>query len=62
MAKESKEVANDNKERLKTLQLTIEKLEKEYGKGVVMRMSDTRIEPLEVIPTGSLGLDIALGV
>lgn len=62
MAKESKETANDNKERLKTLQLTIEKLEKEYGKGVVMRMSDTRIEPLEVIPTGSLGLDIALGV
>ncbi len=62
MAKEAKETANENKERLKTLQLTIEKLEKEYGKGVVMRMSDTRIEPLEVIPTGSLGLDIALGV
>ncbi|MCX6189471.1 MAG: recombinase RecA [Bacteroidetes bacterium] len=62
MAKESKDTANDNKERLKTLQLTIEKLEKEYGKGVVMRMSDTRIEPLEVISTGSLGLDIALGV
>ncbi len=62
MAKESKEIVSENKERLKTLQLTIEKLEKEYGKGVVMRMSDTRIEPLEVIPTGSLGLDIALGV
>ena len=62
MAKEPKEAVNENKERMKTLQLTIEKLEKEYGKGVVMRMSDTRIEPLEVIPTGSLGLDIALGV
>ncbi len=62
MAKETKEASNDIKERLKTLQLTIEKLEKEYGKGVVMRMSDSRIEPLEVIPTGSLGLDIALGV
>jgi recombination protein RecA len=61
-AKETKEAANENKEKMKTLQLTIEKLEKEYGKGVVMRMSDTRIEPLEVIPTGSLGLDIALGV
>jgi recombination protein RecA len=60
--KEARETANENKERLKTLQLTIEKLEKEYGKGVVMKMSDERIEPLEVISTGSLGLDIALGV
>lgn len=60
--KEAKEATNEIKERLKTLQLTIEKLEKEYGKGVVMRMSDTRIEPLEVISTGSIGLDIALGV
>ncbi len=62
MAKESKEAAQESKERLKTLQLTIEKLEKTYGKGVVMKMDDDRIEPIEVIPTGSLSLDIALGV
>jgi recombination protein RecA len=64
MAREAKEapVPNENKERLKTLQLTIEKLEKTYGKGVVMRMDDDRIDPIEAIPTGSLGLDIALGV
>lgn len=53
---------SDNKEKLKVLQSTIERLEKSYGKGVVMKMSDNRIENVEVISTGSLGLDIALGV
>lgn len=53
---------NDNKEKLKALQLTIDKLEKTYGKGTVMKMSDKSIEPMEALPTGSLGLDIALGI
>ncbi|TND07915.1 MAG: protein RecA [Bacteroidetes bacterium] len=55
----SKEV---NKEKLKALQLTIDKLEKTYGKGTIMKLGDNAIEPMEVIPSGSLTLDIALGV
>jgi recombination protein RecA len=59
--------ANDSKksvnsEKLKALQLTLDKLEKTYGKGTVMKLGDTKIEPMEVISTGSLGLDIALGI
>lgn len=50
------------KEKLKALQLTMDKLEKSYGKGTVMRMGDSVIEPIEVIPTGSFTLDRALGV
>jgi len=53
---------NDNKEKLKALQLTIDKLEKTYGKGTVMKMNDKNIEGVEAIPTGSLGLDMALGI
>ncbi len=49
-------------EKLKALQLTIEKLEKTYGKGTVMRLSDERVQDIPAISTGSLGLDIALGV
>ena len=49
-------------EKLKALQLTLDKLEKSYGKGTIMKLGDTAIEPLDVISTGSLGLDIALGV
>jgi len=49
-------------EKLKALQLTLDKLEKSYGKGTIMKLGDTVIEPIEVISTGSLGLDIALGV
>lgn len=51
-----------NKEKLKALQLTLDKLEKTYGKGAVMKLGDEAIEELEVIPTGSLNLDLALGV
>ncbi len=51
-----------NPEKLKALQLTLDKLEKSYGKGTVMKLGDSVIEPLETISTGSLGLDIALGV
>ena len=49
-------------EKLKALQLTIDKLEKTYGKGTVMRLSDERVQDIPAISTGSLGLDIALGV
>ena len=53
---------SDNKEKLKALQLTIDKLEKTYGKGTVMKMSDQKVDAVEALPTGSLGLDIALGI
>jgi recombination protein RecA len=51
----------ENSEKRKALQLTIDKLEKSYGKGVVMTLSDNQLEGIETISTGSLGLDIALG-
>lgn len=53
---------NDKAEKLKALQLTVDKLEKTYGKGTVMRLSDNRVVDIPAISTGSLGLDIALGV
>jgi recombination protein RecA len=55
----SKEV---NVDKLKALQLTMEKLDKTYGKGTVMKLGDSPIQEIEVIPSGSLTLDIALGV
>ncbi len=48
--------------KLKALQLTLDKLDKAYGKGTVMKMGDAAVEEVEIIPSGSLGLDIALGV
>jgi recombination protein RecA len=60
--KSAKEATNINKEKLKALQLTIDKLEKTYGKGAIMKMGDAPAENVEVIPTGSLGIDIALGI
>jgi len=48
--------------KLKALQLTLDKLDKTYGKGAVMRLGDNIVEDIEAIPSGSLGLDIALGV
>jgi len=50
------------KEKQKALQLTLDKLEKTYGKGTVMKLGDNPIEAVEVIPTGSIALDVALGV
>jgi recombination protein RecA len=49
-------------EKLKALQLTIDKLDKTYGKGTVMKLSDNKVEDIPAISTGSLGLDIALGI
>ncbi len=54
--------ADSNTEKLKALKLTIDKLEKSYGKGVVMKMDDNTVVATEVISTGSFGLDMALGV
>lgn len=51
-----------NTEKLKALQLTIDKLEKTYGKGTVMKLSDNKVQDVPAISTGSLGLDMALGV
>ena len=51
-----------NKEKLKVLQLAIDKLEKSYGKGTIMRMGDSPVETMEAISTGSVSLDIALGI
>jgi len=57
-----KKETKESKEKLKVLQLAIDRLEKQYGKGAVMRMGDEVIEPLESIPTGSISLDLALGI
>ncbi len=48
--------------KLKALQLTLDKLDKTYGKGTVMKLGDKAVEEVETIPSGSLGLDLALGV
>ncbi|WP_432709407.1 recombinase RecA [Pedobacter sp.] len=53
---------NPNTDKLKALQLTLDKLEKSYGKGAVMKLGDQAIEAVEAISTGSIGLDIALGI
>lgn len=51
-----------SQEKLKALQLTLDKLEKSYGKGAVMKLGDSAVEPIDSISTGSIGLDIALGI
>jgi recombination protein RecA len=53
---------SDRTEKLKALQLTIDKIEKTYGKGAVMRLSDNKVVDVPAISTGSLGLDLALGI
>mgnify|MGYP000930019613 FL=1 len=55
-------MSQDREAKLKALRLTMEKLDKTYGKGAVMRMGDSAVEEVEIIPSGSLGLDIALGI
>src|SRR3954467_9989097 len=64
MATEAKESAakETSKEKLKALQLTLDKLEKTYGKGTIMKMGDEPIEQIESISTGSISLDMALGI
>ncbi|HEX8022710.1 recombinase RecA [Mucilaginibacter sp. cycad4] len=55
-------IDKNSADKLKALQLTLDKLEKSYGKGTIMKLGESVIEQTEVISTGSLGLDIALGV
>jgi len=54
--------SGNNTEKLKALQLTLDKIEKGYGKGTIMKLGDDAIEDIKVIPSGSIGLDLALGV
>ena len=57
-------MANENKpsaEKLKALQNAMAKIDKDFGKGAIMRLGDESIENVAVIPTGSLGLNYALG-
>ncbi len=61
MSKE-KEITSEKSEKLKALQLTLDKLEKTYGKGSIMKLGDSAIENIECISTGSIGLDVALGI
>jgi len=55
-------MSSDKDAKLKALQMTLDKMDKTYGKGAVMRLGDSAVEEIEVIPSGSLGIDIALGV
>ncbi len=57
-----KKMQAEKEAKLKALKLTLDKLDKTYGKGTVMKMGDAPVEEVDVIPSGSLGLDIALGV
>ncbi|HOK26825.1 MAG TPA: recombinase RecA [Bacteroidales bacterium] len=59
MSSEKKEI---NKEKLKALEVTIGKIEKDYGKGTIMKLGDHPVDSVQVISTGSIGLDAALGV
>lgn len=55
-------MSNDKDAKQKALKLTMDKLDKAYGKGAVMRLGDDAIEDVEVIPSGSIGIDLALGI
>jgi len=55
-------MGNEKEDKLKALKLTLDKLDKTYGKGTVMKMGDSPDENVEAIPSGSFGLDLALGV
>ncbi len=62
MAKVKEESTIPENEKLKALQLAMDKIGKDYGKGAIMRMGDTEVIDVAVIPTGSVGLNIAMGV
>ncbi|MEO1713034.1 MAG: recombinase RecA [Bacteroidota bacterium] len=55
-------MAQDKDAKLKALQMTVDRLEKTYGKGTIMRLGDSQVAEVDTIPTGSLSLDIALGI
>jgi recombination protein RecA len=64
MSKETKETIRKeiNKDKLKALEVTLGKIEKDFGKGTIMKLGDHAIEDIQVISTGSIGLDAALGI
>ncbi|MCG2610317.1 recombinase RecA [Flavobacterium sp. SM15] len=55
-------MSSEKEAKLKALQLTLDKLDKTYGKGTVMKLGDAAVEEVDAIPSGSLGVDLALGV
>lgn len=59
MTKEQKEI---NKEKLKALEITLGKIEKDFGRGTIMKLGDQPIQDVKIISTGSVGLDLALGI
>ena len=62
MAKKETEQLTPQQEKMKALQAALQKIEKDFGKGSIMRMGEEKIENVDVIPTGSIGLNAALGV
>lgn len=62
LTKKTNVMAEVNNEKIKALQLTLDKLEKAYGKGTVMKLGDSAVEEMDVISSGSVSLDLALGV
>ena len=64
MAKKENETAaqGQQSEKLKALKAAMEKIEKDFGKGSIMKLGEERIDNIQVIPTGSIALDYALGV
>lgn len=62
MAKKEETLTNPIADKLKALQAAMDKIEKDFGKGSIMKLGDDKVEEIEVIPTGSIGLNAALGV
>ena len=62
MAKKEEDIFSERESKLKALQAAMSKIEKDYGKGSIMKLGDEKIEQVEVIPTGSISLNVALGV
>ncbi len=62
MAKKNTEVTDNKAAKFKALQSTLDKIDKEYGKGTIMKMSSDSIQPIASISSGSIGLDLALGI
>ena len=59
---ENKEQLTPQEQKMKALQAALAKIEKDFGKGAIMKMGDEKIVNVDAIPTGSIGLDAALGV
>ena len=62
MAKKEEEAVDLKKAKLQALQAAMSKIEKDFGKGSIMKLGDENVEKVEVIPTGSISLNAALGV